>query len=278
MLSMKRVSLALMVLGLSIAMSGCGQSNNSSKANQGQNNTSGRATQTALETVKASGKLRIGTEGTYAPFTFHDKTGKLTGFDVEIAEEISKRIGVQPEFVESQWDSLIAGLDANRFDTVFNEVSITDERKAKYAFSDPYIVSKAVLIVREDNTDVKKFSDLKGKKAGQSLTTNLTKIAKENGAQIVAIEGFNQAVDLLTSNRIDATVNDQLSFLDLKKQKPQVPIKVVDTASAASQSAGLFTKGADDLVTAVNKALAEMKSDGTYLRISQKYFGEDVSK
>ncbi|RUT27774.1 amino acid ABC transporter substrate-binding protein [Paenibacillus zeisoli] len=277
---MKKVSLALLVLGLSIAMVGCGanKSNNPSTPVQEQNNTSGKAAQTALETVKASGKLRIGTEGTYAPFTFHDKAGKLTGFDVEIAEEISKRIGVQPEFVESQWDSLIAGLDANRFDTVFNEVSITDERKAKYAFSDPYIVSKAVLIVREDNTDIKKFSDLKGKKAGQSLTTNLTKIAKENGAQIVAIEGFNQAVDLLTSNRIDATVNDQLSFLDLKKQKPQVPIKVVDTASAASQSAGLFTKGADDLVTAVNKALAEMKSDGTYLRISQKYFGEDVSK
>lgn len=277
---MKKVSLAFLVFWLTIAAVGCGvnKSNTSSKADQGQSNTSGKATQTALEAVKASGKLRIGTEGTYAPFTFHDKAGKLTGFDVEIAEEISKRIGVQPEFVEAQWDSLIAGLDAKRFDAVFNEVSITDERKAKYAFSDPYIVSKAVLIVRQDNTSIKKFADLKGKKAGQSLTSNLTKIAKENGAQIVAIEGFNQAIDLLTSNRIDATVNDGLSFLDLKKQKPDAPIKVVDTSSAASQSAGLFNKGANDLVAAANKALADMKSDGTYLKISQKYFGEDVSK
>ncbi|MNX41305.1 L-cystine-binding protein TcyA precursor [compost metagenome] len=277
---MKKVSLAFLVLWLSIAAVGCdvNKSNNSSRVDQGQNNTSGKGAQTALEAVKASGKLRIGTEGTYAPFTFHDKAGKLTGFDVEIAEEISKRIGVQPEFVESGWDSLIAGLDAKRFDAVFNEVSITEERKAKYAFSDPYIVSKAVLIVRQDNTNIKKFADLKGKKAGQSLTSNLTKIAKENGAQIVAIEGFNQAIDLLTSNRIDATVNDGLSFLDLKKQKPDAPIKVVDTSSAASQSAGLFNKGANDLVTAANKALADMKSDGTYLKISQKYFGEDVSK
>ncbi|MBJ8192472.1 transporter substrate-binding domain-containing protein, partial [Bacillus cereus] len=100
-----------------------------------------------LESIKASGKLRIGTEGTYAPFTYHDAAGKLTGFDVDIATEVSKRLGVQPEFIETQWDGIFAGLNSKRFDTVFNEVSITDERKQKYDFSDPYIVSKAVLIV-----------------------------------------------------------------------------------------------------------------------------------
>lgn len=277
---MKKTSLLIMLLLISMVAAACGNNNktdNSAATNQG-NNAGGTKTQSALEAVKASGKLRIGTEGTYAPFTFHDKDGKLTGFDVEIAQEVSKRIGVQPEFVETQWDSLIAGLDAKRFDTVFNEVSITDERKEKYIFSDPYIVSKAVLIVPQDNTDIKKFADLKGKKAGQSLTSNLTKIAESNGAQIVATEGFNQAIDLLNAKRIDATVNDGLSYLDLKKQKPDAPIKVVDTSNDASQSAGLFNKGADDLVAAVNKAITDMKSDGTYLKISQKYFGEDVSK
>ncbi|WP_068615697.1 amino acid ABC transporter substrate-binding protein [Paenibacillus tuaregi] len=275
----RKLSLLIMVLIVSMVAAACGNNNKNNSAAPGQGNTStGTKTQTALEAVKASGKLRIGTEGTYAPFTFHDPSGKLTGFDVEIAEEVSKRLGVQPQFVETQWDSLIAGLDAKRFDTVFNEVSMTDERKQKYLFTDLYIVSRAVLIVGKDNTDIKKFADLKGKKSGQSLTSNLTQIAKDNGAEIVAVEGFNQAIDLLTSKRIDATVNDQLSYLDFKKQKPDVPIKVVDTSSNASQSAGLFSKGADDLVAAVNKALADMKSDGTYLKISQKYFGEDVSK
>ncbi|USB34224.1 amino acid ABC transporter substrate-binding protein [Paenibacillus sp. YPG26] len=273
---MKKISLLVMVLLVSMVASACGNSKDNNAGTT--NSTSGSKAQTALEAIKASGKLRIGTEGTYAPFTYHDKDGKLTGFDVEIAQEVSKRIGVEPEFVETQWDSLIAGLDAKRFDTVFNEVSITDERKEKYDFSDPYIVSKAVLIVPEDNTDIKTFADLKGKKAGQSLTSNLTQIAKDNGAEIVSTEGFNQAIDLLTAKRIDATVNDGLSYLDLKKQKPDAPIKVVDTSTDASNSAALFNKGADDLVAAVNKALADMKSDGTYLKISEKYFGEDVSK
>jgi cystine transport system substrate-binding protein len=234
--------------------------------------------QEAWDAIKASGKLRIGTEGTYAPFTFHDESGKLTGFDVEIAEEITKRLGLKAEFIETSWDSIIAGLDAKRFDTIFNQVGITDERKEKYDFSDDYIVSKAVLIVAEDNTDIKTFADLKGKKAGQSLTSNLADIARENGAEIVTTDGFNQAIDLLASGRIDATVNEGLSFLDLKKQKPNLPLKIVDEAPDAAKNAALFRKGNGALIEAVNGALAEIKSDGTYLKISEKYFGADVSK
>lgn len=232
----------------------------------------------ALATIKANGKIRIGTEGTYAPFTFHDKDGKLTGFDVEIAEEVGKRLGVEVEFAETQWDGMFAGLDANRFDAVFNEVTIKEDRKVKYDFSDPYIVSKAVLLVHEDNNEIKKLADLKGKKSAQSLTSNLGEIAKANGAELVSTEGFNQAIDLLLSKRVDATINDSLSFLDLKKQKPDIKIKAVDETSEASESAALFRKGSDDLVKAVNEALAAMQSDGTYLTISEKYFGEDVSK
>lgn len=276
---MKKFSVLAIVLVITAMLaSACGNNAKKDSAGANQGNASNKTTQSALESVKASGKLRIGTEGTYAPFTFHDKDGKLTGFDVEIAQEVAKRLGVEPEFIETQWDGMFAGLNAKRFDAVFNEVSIRDDRKVKYDFSDPYIVSKAVLIVGEDNQDIKKFADLKGKKAGQSLTSNLTDIAKSNGAEIVATEGFNQAIDLLTSGRIDATVNDGLSYLDLKKQKPDAPIKVVDESSDASQSAALFNKGSEDLVQAVNKALADMKSDGTYLKISEKYFGEDVSK
>lgn len=283
---MKKINfLPLVLIVMALLISACGNNNkgaNTSNASAGGNEAnSGKADTTAVATlasVKASGKLRIGTEGTYAPFTYHDAAGKLTGFDVDIATEVSKRLGVQPEFIETQWDGMFAGLNSKRFDTVFNEVSINDEHKQKYDFSDPYIVSKAVLIVSEDNNDIKKFADLKGKKAGQSLTSNLAKIAKNNGAEIVATDGFNQAIDLLTSKRVDATVNDGLSYLDLKKQKPDAPIKKVDESSDASHSAAVFNKGSEDLIKEVNKALADMKADGTYLKISEKYFGADVSK
>lgn len=282
---MKKLSLTLVLLLTMVMVAACGNNNNNNSA-AGSNAAAPTAAagdnaapaENSLESVKASGKLRIGTEGTYAPFTFHDADGKLTGFDVEIAEDVAKRLGVKAEFIETQWDGIFAGMDAKRFDTIFNEVSITDERKEKYDFSDPYIVSKAVLIVSEDNQDIKSFADLKGKKAGQSLTSNLGKIATDNGAEIVSTEGFNQAIDLLTSGRIDATVNDGLSFLDLKKQKPDIKIKKVDEIAEGSHSAAVFLKGNDELVQAVNEALAAMQADGTYLKISEKYFGADVSK
>ncbi len=114
-----------------------------------------------LDQIKSAGVIKIGTEGTYAPFTFHDSANKLVGFDVEIGEAVAKKLGVKAEFVEGKWDGLIAGLDAKRYDAVINQVGITEARKQKYAFSEPYIASKAVLIVREGNTDIKGFEDLK---------------------------------------------------------------------------------------------------------------------
>lgn len=277
---MRKLSLTILLTLAVVLVSACGNKpDNNTAANTSAGTNGGTAAaQNSLEAVKASGKLRIGTEGTYAPFTYHDAAGKLTGFDVEIAEEVAKRLGVEPEFFETQWDGIFAGMDAKRFDVIFNEVSINEDRKVKYDFSEPYIVSKAVLIVGSDNEEIKSFADLKGKKAGQSLTSNLTEIARSNGAEIVATDGFNQAMDLLTSGRIDATVNDGLSFMDLKKQKPDVKIKVVDESPEGSHSAAVFLKGNDELVKAVSDAIIAMKSDGTYLKISEKYFGADVSK
>ncbi len=228
--------------------------------------------------VKKQGVLTIGTEGVYAPFTYHDKSGKLTGFDVEIAREVAKRIGVKPKFVETKWDGMIAGLDAKRFDMVANEVAIRPSRQKKYDFSDPYIQSKAVLIVKQDNNEIKTFDDLKGKKVGQSLDSNYRKVAEAHGATNTVVDGFNQSVDLLTSGRIDATINDSLSYLDLKHTRPDLPIKSVDSEKNATKNAFLFRKGSDQLVKKVNKALADMHKDGTYLKISKKYFGTDVSK
>jgi cystine transport system substrate-binding protein len=231
-----------------------------------------------LEKIKAEGVIKIGTEGTYAPYTFHDKDGKLTGFDVEIAEEVAKRLGVKVEFIETKWDGMFAGLDAKRFDAVANQVTIRPDRLEKYDFSDSYVSSRSVLIVHEENNEIKSFEDLKGKKSGQSLTSNLGDIARSFEAELVQVDGFNQALDLLNSKRIDATINDNLSFLDYKKQKPDAPIKVVDKMDETGESGILFNKGNGELVEAVNTALADMKADGTYLKISEKWFGEDVSK
>ncbi|MET3898338.1 cystine transport system substrate-binding protein [Devosia sp. UYZn731] len=234
--------------------------------------------QSGLDAIKSAGALRIGTEGTYAPFTFHDDTGALVGFDVEIGQEIAKRLGVKAEFVEGKWDGLIAGIDAKRYDAVINQVGINPERQAKYDFSEPYIASKAVLVVRGDNTDITSFADLAGKKSAQTLTSNFGKLATESGAELVGTDGFDQSIALVIDGRADATINDSLSFYDFKKQKPDANVKIAATQDAADHSGVLIAKGNPELLAAINDALVSIKADGTYATISQKYFGADVSK
>ncbi|KZE52315.1 amino acid ABC transporter substrate-binding protein [Brevibacillus parabrevis] len=278
---MKKLLFSVLTSALLVALAGCG----SSSSQAPQNNASPapaaseeKKEQNLLEKVKADGKILIGTEGTYSPFTFHDQSGKLTGYDVEVVTEVAKRIGVEPVFQETQWDAMFAGLDSKRFDVVANQVGIRPDRQEKYDFSNPYTVSTAVLVTHKDNTTVKGFEDIKGLKAAQTLTSNLTDIAKKNGAEIVGVEGFNQAIDLLTSKRVDITINDGLSLLDFLKQKPDTPIKIVAKDPNVATNGFLFRKGSTELVEAFNKALDDMTKDGTLAKISEKWFGADVSK
>lgn len=274
---MKKFSyLLLLIISAVLVLAACSGKENENKGSIENQNESGNADGDLLAKVKDSGELLVGTEGTYAPFTFHDESGKLTGFDVEIAEEIASRLGVKAKFMETQWDAMFPGLDSERFDMIANQVGIKPERQEKYDFSDPYISSSAVLVTQADNNDVKSFEDIKGLKAAQSLTSNYGEMAKSYGAELVGIDGFNQAIELLNSNRVDVTINDKLTVLDFQKQKPEANIKVVAEADDAAQSGLMFRKGSETLVEAVNEALNEMIEDGTYNEISEKWFGENV--
>jgi L-cystine transport system substrate-binding protein len=278
---MKKFTIMMaLFLSFTFLLVGCGTSDDKAKEDnkQEENTTGGDKDKDLLATIKDEGVLTVGTEGTYPPFTFHDEKGELTGFDVEIARAVAERMGVEAKFMETAWDAMFAGLDAKRFDMIANQVGIRDDRKEKYDFSQGYITSAAVLIVNENNTNIKSFEDLKGKKSAQSMTSNYADIARKHEAEIVGVEGFNQAVELITTNRADATINDKLSFLDFKKQKPDAPVKIVDTADDASQSGLMFRKGNESLVEEVNKALQSIIDDGTYQEISEKWFGENVLK
>ncbi|MFM1652263.1 transporter substrate-binding domain-containing protein [Brevibacillus sp. B_LB10_24] len=266
---------------LALALAGCGTKNTTGNgappAGEQATDQQVQKAESLLDKIKAEGKIKIGTEGTYSPFTFHDPSGKLTGFDVELATEVAKRMGVEPVFMETQWDAMFAGLDSERFDLIANEVGIRPDRQEKYDFSDPYITSPAMLAVHKDNTTVKDFADIKGLKAAQTMTSNLTDIARENGAEIVPVDGLYQAIDVLATKRVDVTINDGLSMLVFLKEKPETPIKIVAKYPDAAHNGFVFRKGNEELVEAVNKALDEIKQDGTYLKISEKWFGTDVS-
>jgi cystine transport system substrate-binding protein len=224
------------------------------------------------------GVLTVATEGTYRPFSFHDASGALAGYDVEVAEAVAERLGLEIKFRETQWDAIFAGLDAGRFDTIANQVSITPEREEKYVFSQPYTVSRGVIVVREGDDSISSFEDLDGKVTAQSLTSNWRVLAEESGAQIEAVEGWAQAVSLLEQDRVDATINDSLTYLDYVKEHPDAPITVAAETEETSQSAFVVTPEREALTEAIDAALDELRAEGVLTELSEKYFGEDVSE
>lgn len=222
--------------------------------------------------------LVVATEGTYRPFSYHDESGELVGYDVEVAQAVAENLGLEIKFQETQWDAIFTGLDAGRFDTIANQVTITPEREADYVFSTPYTVSTGVLVVQADNNEITGFADLDGRTTAQSLTSNWRDLAEENGATIEGVEGWAQAVALLEQGRVDATINDSLTYLDYANTEDASGIKVAAETDEASQSAFVVTPEREALAQAMDGALDELRADGTLAELGEKYFGEDVSE
>jgi cystine transport system substrate-binding protein len=262
---------AALVSIVALALTGC------STAAVDTNTPAG--TDNSLTSVLDSGTLVIGTEGTYRPFSFHEGgSGKLTGYDVEVARAVANQMGVEAKFEETQWDAIFAGLTAGRWDTVANQVSRTPERIAAYEFSTPYTYSTGVIVVPADNTSITSFASLQGMTTAQSLTSNWYTLATQSGANIEAVEGWAQSVALVEQGRVDATVNDKLTFLDYAKTNGAKNLKIAAETEERSESAFAVAKGGTKLAEAVSDALKALTADGTLAKLSDKYFGADVSQ
>ena len=122
-----------------LTLAGCSSNSGSSSAASGTaSSTAGPAKLDQLGTIKYNGKLVVALEGAWQPWSYHDESDTLVGYDVEVSRAIAEKLGVEPEYVESDWDSLFAGLDAGRIDLVCNGVEVTDERAKTYDFTEPY--------------------------------------------------------------------------------------------------------------------------------------------
>ncbi|GGF25508.1 L-cystine-binding protein TcyA [Halobacillus andaensis] len=268
---MKKFGLLVVLSLFLLVLSACG-------SNESEGEDTSNEDQSLYDQIQEEGVLTVGTEGTYAPYTFHDENDELTGYDVEVAKEIGERLGLEIEFEETKWDSMFAGLNSERFDMIANQVGIKPDREEKYSFSEPYTFTAAVLVAKKDNENIQSFEDLEGALSAQSLTSNYAEIAKEYGAEIESVEGFNPAIELLRNDRVDATVNDRLSVLDyLNQTGDNAQVEIVDQEDNASETAMMFRQDNPELVEAVNGALGEMKEDGTLEEISKEWFDEDVS-
>ena len=263
-----------------LTLAGCSSNSGSGAAASGAASSAastGAADQ--LAAIQTNGKLVVALEGAWQPWSYHDESDTLVGYDVEVSRAIAEKLGVEPEYVESDWDSLFAGLDAGRFDIVCNGVEVTDERAKTYNFTTPYGYIHTALAVRKDNEDIKSFEDLKGKTTANSLASTYMELAESYGATVQGIDTLEETIQLLTAGRIDATLNADVSFYDYLNVHPDADFKLVAQTEDASHVAIPVRKGDDSasLLEAINTAIEELRADGTLKALGEKYFGQDIS-
>ena len=261
---MKKALTVLMSLLLVMMFTGCSGSNEP----QEEKDLLGR--------IQASGVLTIATEGDWAPWSYHDESGQLTGFDIEVGKLIAEKLGVSAKFTETDWDTILSGIDSGRFDIACNGVGYTESRAEKYRFTIPYVYTRQVLIVSSDNETITSFADIKGLKNANSASSTYAEFAESFGAQNIPVNTFEDTVDMLVTGKADCSINSEEAFNSYIKENPDAAIKTA--ASATGEKVAIPLKLDDDtktLATAINKALDELRSSGQLAELSRKYFGAD---
>ncbi len=280
----KQISFVMALLLIIALVSGCGSQGDSGAASAGEpeaaESISAEAGGDELDSVLAAGKIVVGVEGTYPPFTYHDGDGELVGFDVEVAERIAEKLGVEVEFVEAAWDSLLIGIDSGRLDLVVNAVSITEDRAEKYDFTAPYYYEARRVIVRAEDDSIQSAEDLNGKKVATNVTNAFIPWYESMGAEIVGIDTSGEAIELVLSGRADlcgTSVPVLNSYMD-EHPDAEGRLKVAFVIpDSEDQIAIPVRKGETRFLEAVDQALAQLRDDGTLKELSEKYLQGDYT-
>ena len=276
-LSAKLTALTL-TAAMAASLAACGSSADST-ADTSTAATTEAADGDLLSQIQAKDTVTIAMEGTWAPWTYHDENDNLVGYDVEVATKIAEKLGVEPQFIEGEWDGLLAGLDAGRYDLMVNGVDVTPERAEKYDFSTPYAYNRTAVITKADDDSINTMEDLNGKKTANTISSTYAQLAESYGAEVTGVDDLNQTFELLLSGRIDATLNAEVTYYDYTKEHPDANVKIAVLSDDANEIAIPMRKG-DETATlrdAVNAAIEELRADGTLKELSLKYFGTDIS-
>lgn len=221
--------------------------------------------------------LRVGTEGTYPPFTYEDD-GELTGYDIDVMTAVADEAGFDIEFVEAPFDALFPALEAGRIDVIANQVTINPEREARYLFTRPYTYSRGVIVTATETDDITTIEDLEGRTAAQSETSNWAEVARGAGADVESVEGFAQAAELLVQGRVDVIVNDSIAVLDYLATTGTTDIEIKgEVDDEISEQALVFRADDQALRDQADQALQRLAADGRLSEISEGYFKADVS-
>lgn len=244
------------------------------------------ATQTAeeeqapdlLAQIRERGYITVATEGDWSPWTYHDEKNRLTGFDVELAMLIATEMGVGVQFQETAWDSILAGVDAGRFDIACNGVSYTEERAEKYTFSTPYAYTGAVIVTRKDNTSIRSLEDLAGKSTANTASSTYASMAEEAGAAVTPVDSLADTLNLVADGRVDATLNARVTIEAYLNQHLDSPLEIRCDVPGEKMVIPV-RKGADteSLVAEIDRALEVLRKNGKLGALSKKFFGADLT-
>lgn len=231
-----------------------------------------------LAKIKSAGQMKIAMSGAYPPFNFINEQNEVVGFDAAIGKEIARRLGVEPVIVTTAWDGILAGLLANKYDTICGSMTITAKRQEVVDFVGPYYRSGRGIFIRE-NASFKSLDELKGKNIGVTLGETHEKWARtQSGWKIKTYKGLPELFLELENKRIDAIVIDSIPGL-LAIKKTGKPIKKMDLPEIEGGDVNIgiaIRKNNPELKTAMQKALDAMMDDGTYAEISNEWIGSDI--
>lgn len=235
----------------------------------------------SLQKVKTSKKLVLGLDDTFPPMGFRDAKGDIVGFDIDLAKEVAKRIGVELELKPLDWSTVILSLNKGDIDVIWNGMTITESRKKQINFSNPYVLNRLAIVVSQ-GSKIKTKADLKGKKVGVQLgSSNEEALLKDPvGKDIKDIRKYDVNVNAfldLNAKRIDAVVVDEIVaryYITSNKAK----FIVLDETLTDEEYGIGFRKKDNTLRKEVDRILDEMKKDGTTSAISKKWFSADIVK
>lgn len=233
----------------------------------------------SLQAVQKEGKLTIGLDDSYPPMEFRDSKNNLVGFDVDLGNEIGKKLGVKTEYTSTDFNGIILALGSSKFNVILSAMSITDKRKQSIDFSDSYVMGGQVAAIKQGNTKIKKLSDLKGMVVACQLgsTGDTAATAMKGLKEVKRYDKITEAFQELSSGRVDAVIMDaQVGGYYVAKKPGEYNVL---TEKISEEPIGIgFKKEDKELRAAIQKALNELKTDGTLSKLSQKWFGFDAYK
>lgn len=267
----KRIIVGLILALFTLLLSACGGKETGTTEAPKSNETE---TAGVLGKIKSSGTINIGIEGAYPPFNFYNDKNELEGFDVDITNELAKRMGVKANYLATPWDSIIAGLLSKKYDIILSSMAITEERKKKVDFTDPYYHTGAQLFIPESSA-IASPTDIKGKKIATAIGTTFEKKATELGAELVTYKNDMLGFQDMENGRVEGIITDRGVGARIIKEK-NYPFKPIGDPLLLDAAGIALNKNEEALRVELNKYLEEMLKDGTYEQISKKWFDQDI--